>query len=417
MNSKQQTADSKRQTWLAHASIANACAMARCDLARRAAFLSFAFCVLPFAFLSLSLSAQAQSGRKPPPKPGQQGAEQKPGDAPVVRIETREIALPLLAYDADGKFVDDLMAKDVLVLEEGEARQVTNVKREPANIVLILDTSNEIGTFKNGPTQRLGKTDVPIWEKGASYQVITRPTAWQFAEFFISQLSPNDSLTVIQYADRVQVVQDWTNDRTQALNALRAKYRVGIKASFLDALKLAADKLQTRPNGRRVVVLVSDGLDSGSKTGRTQALSALAQARAAVFAVGWGDVLKQEVEIAANWIGAHEPASSSNNKRIQELRRHLPKLEAAIAELQNLVDNSGGELWLPLTHDELITRWPKVVSTIGAQYSLSFVTERKPSLEDLRSIQVLPARAGLSVRSRRNYYAGDETKTETPGRK
>lgn len=359
----------------------------------------------------LGAPGYAQSGRKPPPKPGQQpGAEQKPGDAPIVRIETREVVVPLVAYDAEGNYVDDLTAKDVLVLEDGEARQVAHVKREPANIVLILDLSNEIGTFKNGPTERFGKPEKPIWENGKSYQVIARPTAREFADNFIARLSPQDSLAVIQYADKTQLIQDWTNDHNQALQALRSRYRVGIKASYHDALKLAAEKLQTRANGRRVIVLVSDGLDSNSKTGRTAAFTALTKARATVFIIGWGEALKTELEAAINWTATHERQSNVTFERITELRRHLPKLEAAAAELRNLAETSGGDLWLPASHDELIRTWRPLAQELGAQYSLSFVTERKPSLEDNRAIQVLPARAGLSVRSRRTYYVGDDTK-------
>ena len=102
----------------------------------------------------VALTSFAQSGRKPPLKPGQQ--QPKPGEAPIVKIETREVVLPLTAYDAEGNYVDDLQPKEVLVLEEGEARPVTNLKREPANIILILDLSNEIGTFKNAATERFG---------------------------------------------------------------------------------------------------------------------------------------------------------------------------------------------------------------------------------------------------------------------
>jgi hypothetical protein len=68
-------------------------------------------------------TAFAQSGRKPQGRPGQQGKEQ--GEKPMLRIETREVAVPIIAYDSDGNYVNDLAPKDVLVLEEGEARQET----------------------------------------------------------------------------------------------------------------------------------------------------------------------------------------------------------------------------------------------------------------------------------------------------
>lgn len=371
---------------------------------RQRAFRVLSGCILA---AGLCLAAFAQSGRKPPQKPGEQ--QPKPGEAPVVKIETREVALPLRAYDAEGNYVDDLQPKEVLVLEEGEARPVTRLKREPASIVLILDLSNEIGTFKNGSTERDGGEEKPIWEKGASYKVITNPTSREFANQFVSRLSPNDQIAIIQYADRVQLIQDWTNDRQQALNALGSKYRVGLKASYNDALKMAADKLQSR-EGRRIVVLVSDGLDSNSKTGKSKAIQALEKARATVFVVGWTDALQREIQLAINWIKRHEVAGSNAAKRIEELRRHLVILEGASVELKQLAENSGGEIVLPPSHNALVMANANVSREIGAQYTLSFVTERRPSLEDMHSIQVLPARPGLSVRSRRSYYIGDDQK-------
>jgi len=360
--------------------------------------------------IMVALTALAQSGRKPPPKPGEQ--QPKPGEAPIVRIETREVVVPLTAYDAEGRYVDDLQPKEVLVLEEGEARQVTRLKREPASIVLILDLSNEIGTFKNGPTeQKDGKEDKPLWEQGGpGYQVIKNPTPRQFAERFVSGLSPNDQIAIIQYSERVHLIQDWTNDRQQALNSLSSKYRVGIKASYHDALKLAADKLQLR-EGRRVVVLVSDGLDSNSKTGKSKAIQALEKARASVFVVGWVDALQREIQLAINWTSKHEIVGRNGAKRLEELRRHLVVLEGAAVELKQLAENSGGEMLTPPTHTDLILANAKVSRAIGAQYSLSFLTERRPSLDDMHFIQVLPARSGLSVRSRRSYYIGDDTKS------
>src|SRR5262245_45945670 len=120
------------------------------DKEKKRLFLLLLVSLSPLLLVSFS-TAFAQSGRKPQ---GQQGQSQ--GEKPMVRIETREVALPIIAYDSDGKYVNDLTPRDVLVLEEGEARQVTNVKRDPANIVLILDLANEIGTFKNGTTEHYG---------------------------------------------------------------------------------------------------------------------------------------------------------------------------------------------------------------------------------------------------------------------
>ena len=364
-----------------------------------------------FISLAMSFTAFAQSGRKPP---GQQ-QQQPQGEKPILRVETREVAVPVVAYDSNGKYVNDLRARDVLVLEDGEARQVTNLKRETANIVLILDLANEIGTFKNGPTERYGKADTPIWEQGKNYRVVKSPTQWDFANQFVSGMSPNDKIAIIQYAEKAQLIQDWTSDRNQALNAISAKYRVGEKSSYYDALKLAADKLQSRTDGRRIVVLISDGLDSVSKTGRSKALQALEKARATVFVVGWADALRHEIEQSISWMANHEVAGTNVLKRIEELRRHVMMLESATVELKLLAENSGGEFLLPPSHEDLIKTNQSVNNEIGSQYTLSFIIENTPSLEDKRYIEVMSARPGLTVRSRRSYQVGDTTAPRSIG--
>ena len=154
-------------------------------------------------------------------------------------------------------------------------------------------------------------------------------------------------------------------------------------------------------------MLVSDGLDSNSKASHRQALTALEKARVAVFAVGWTEVVRNEIEFAANWIGAHERANSATAKRVAELRRHLLKLDGSAAQLRDLAETSGGEIWLPESHDALVAVNKNIITEIGAQYSLAFITENRPSLDNRREIQVFPARRGLFVRSSRSYYIGD----------
>lgn len=364
---------------------------------------ALSLCLVVGLSLCLTKTGSAQSGRKPQQQPGQ---PQQPTEKPIARIETKEVIVPLSAYDAEGNLVSNLEPKDVLVLEDGEPRPVSYIRHEPANIVMILDSSNEIGTFKNGETQRKPKEPVELW-KNQNYQVLPRTTTREFADNFLSKLTPADQVSIIQYADKVHTIQDWTRDTREARTALKEKYRVGIKASYYDALKLAAEKLEKCPTGRRVIVMLSDGIDSNSKASRRQAMTALEKARVAVFVVGWAEVVRSEVEFAASWIGAHERSTSATADRITELRRHLPKLQNGAILLRQLAEESGGEIWLPETHDKLVAANRAVAGEIGAQYSLAFITETKPSLEPTRAIQVLAARRGLSVRSSRSYYVSD----------
>ena len=374
---------------------------------------------LPVIF-ALCLSVSAQSGRKPPPDPKNPGT-QRPGERPVLRLETKEVVVPLSAYDAEGRLVHDLTAKDVMVLEDGEPRPVSFIRHEPANIVLILDLNNEYGTFKNAShmgwlnakeENKPSDGSKPMWQKQENYQIVARPTTREFADNLISKFSPADSLAIIQYADKVQLIQDWTSDRADALHALQSKYRIGLKGRFYDALKLAADKLEERKTGRRIVILISDGLDSASKTNRKQAFNALTRAQATTFVVGWSEALKDEITAAIGRAKAGQPAGidllGNAKKRIAELQRYAGLVEGNSIILRDLAESSGGEFLLPPSYEAMLMSPRRLTEEIGAQYSLAFITETKPSLENTRDIQVLGARPGLTVRSRRSYWIDDE---------
>jgi VWFA-related protein len=350
------------------------------------------------ALVLLGMPGRAQSGRRPAGRV----------ETPVVRIETLEVVVPLLAYDEHGGFVADLKPPEVLVLEENEARPVAGLKREPANIVIILDGGNEIGTFKNGPTQRYGGAERPVWEKRDPGPLVANPTAREFAMSLLGSLAPADQVAIIQYSDRVQLLQNWTADTGEARRALQSRYRVGLRASWFDALQLAAVKLEERPVGRRIVVVLGDGLDSASKTGRSKSIRALEAARATVFVVGWAEALKREIELAVGWMRGQERFTTASANRLGELRRYLAQLDGASAELNQLAETSGGIMWLPPGHAEVVATARTLAREIGAQYSLTFVTERRPSLEERRRLEVIPARPGLSLRSRRSHIVTDE---------
>ncbi len=376
--------------------------------------------------ISLSLVAFAQSGRKSqgqgsPDKQSEQKGQpgQRPDEKPVIRLDTREVVIPLSAYDAEGKFVDDLQPRDVLVLEENEPRVVTSIKREPASIVLVLDLCNEFGTFKNGPSHYFGPPEgenkpdreKPVWV--GTHDIVARPAPREFADNFVSRLSAQDHISIIQYSDRVQLIQNWTNNREQALGALRSKYRIGLSSHYHDALLLAAEKLRERSTGRRIIVLVSDGIDSASETSLAEALTAVKKVQATVFVIGWARALQDQVsQQLAKYRGEAKPGIQivgTQRKRLAELSIYLQLLANASVELRELAQSSGGELWLPPNHHELTSSPKMLVSEIGAQYSMSFLIDPKSSaLDDTRTIQVIPARQGLSVHSRTTYYVGNE---------
>lgn len=358
-------------------------------------------CLLLFA-LPLALPVFAQSGRKVTPPPE---AQQRPD----IRIETHEVHLPLRAYDPMGKDVSDLRPEDLLVVEEGEERPVTWLRQEPASIMLVLDLNNEIGTFKNGPS-RLYDPEPERFEnpyKRPQNDIVPNPIARDMADQFVNSLAPRDHLAIIQYSDKVELIQDWTLDRAEAINSLKSKFRAGLKAKFHAALLLAAEKLRTR-EGRRIMVLVSDGTDSTDNQRRRAAFEAVARAQVTVYVISWTALLRNQITNMLRWTGAHEAQNSASYKRGNELARFTRELTLTESWLKDLAEASGGEILLPQSFPDFMQTPDRVIRDIGAQYTLAYLTEGGPGIDNRRYIEVLSRRPGLQLRTRKRYDLTDD---------
>src|SRR5262245_18692485 len=120
-----------------------------------------------------------------PTSPPQKADEQEQR----LRIVTNEVRLPLRAVDSMGRRVADLTAKEVLVIEDGVACQVTSLKREPANVMFVLDLSSPLGVFKSRLEDK--ETSEKLLE-GGNYTTIPRPIAREFTEIMLRRLTPQN---------------------------------------------------------------------------------------------------------------------------------------------------------------------------------------------------------------------------------
>lgn len=313
-----------------------------------------------------------------------------------LRIVTNEVRLPLRAFDPVGRRVTDLTAKDVLVIEDGAACQVTSLKHEPANIMIVLDLSSALGIFKSRLEDK--ETREKLFE-GPNYTAVPRPIAREFAEIVLRRLTPRNQIAIIQYADRVEMLQDWTRSRDEAIRNLRAGFRVGLKARFYDALALAAARLQSAPAGRRVLVLVTDGLDSASVSAKQPAFEQVMATGASVYVVSWTAIITGEArQSLKKRRSSSEMLSPTTFKRAGEIKRYSEQVRSAAEDLKTLTAESGGEYWQPAVVSEFMLQKPDaLVSEIDSEYTLTYLSQ-KDQIDRVASIpEIRIARPGLSV--------------------
>jgi VWFA-related protein len=329
-------------------------------------------------------------------------------------VFTEEVRLPVIAVDQFGHYDPTVVPDDVLVLEDGVAQQIRSVRRIPANVLLVLDTGGELSGL-GGMSKRTN---------------LTRDVAIEF----LNRLREDTWVEVMQFNNSVELLQNWTRDRPSTLKVLKTKVSSGKRARFSDAIVAAAQQLKDRPEGSRHVVFITDGVDSpGGKTDRAQALKQLAAARATIHIISYTEFVRQEkpkdkqadkirqVPTSRDPITANDPTQPPGTTRSPAyvlhsitfdpaMTRRRKAYEADIRKSQEILtgmaEETGGQIFLPKTGDEMISQAREAAREIGAEYVVTYRPKRPLAAAnkgEYRRIEVASRRVGLTLRSRRGY--------------
>lgn len=316
--------------------------------------------------------------------------------------------------DQFGHYDPTLVPEDILVLEDGVAQQIKSVRRIPANVILVLDTGGELSGL-GGISKKTS---------------LTRDVALEV----LSQLRNDVWVEVMQFNNSVNLLQTWTRDRAATVKVLKTKVSSGKRAQFADAVAAAAQQLQDRPEGSRHVVFITDGVDSpGGKVDRGQAIKQLAAARATVHVISYTEFVRQErpkkpgSDAVKQMPTSHDPITSNDPTQPPgttrsptyvfhsitfdpAMRRQRRGYEDAVKTSQQILTDiaqeTGGQIFLPKTSDEMMAQARDAAREVGAEYVVTYRPKRPLSsakLGEFRRIEVASRRVGLTLRSRQGY--------------
>jgi VWFA-related protein len=350
---------------------------------------------------------QAQPKLKPPPAPKPATREEQE----PVKVFTEEIRLPVAAYDSYGRFDPGVVLKDILVLEDGEPQEIRSVRRIPANILLLIDTSAAV---------TLGK-DIKI----------TRAIALRL----LGQLRPGDQISLMQFGDRPELLQDWTTDTEMLTHVLKTKLSGSKRERLSEAILAAVAQLKDRPAGSRHIVLITDGVETpGGRVSYEEAVRQLSGAQATVHVISYTTLVRLAIEernrggLFRGGTGSQREASpvpdptmppgQTRNPSVtlgtidldREMRRryqrYADETKQSERRLTRLADETGGRILLASTSDEMIRQADEVARDIGAEYVVTYTPKRPLALAqsgEYRRVEVASRRVGLTLRSRRGY--------------
>lgn len=112
---------------------------------------------------------------------------------------------------------------------------------------------------------------------------------------FVQGLSPQDSVAVITFSDSVSLVQDFTADKEAVIRAIDGLAALGNTALYQAAADAAA-RAAAAPSPRRVIILLSDGVDYGgmSSVTRDDSIAAVSAAGVPIYTIGLGTEIDRE---------------------------------------------------------------------------------------------------------------------------
>ena len=330
------------------------------------------------AFLGAAhFTSHAQSGRNkqeekkpvkpvplpPLPKPSVTTPEQKDE---AIRINTDLVNVVTTIIPPPGHKASELQREDFEILENGVAQEVTNFAREseaPLRLVMLFDTSLSVA-------QRLS------FEKKAA------------TKFFERLIRPQDQAALFSVSTDVVLQQEFTNRVPQLVNALKQLKATGA-TSLYDGIFLAADYLKPA-QGRRIIVLVTDGGDTTSGKPLKACLQQTQNVDGVIYAVYTGSL----------W----------NSQNLRDL--------AAERALEALTKETGGEVYHPKLSalnetpsddeqglKELDAAFTKLADELRTQYILGFYSSNEARDGTFRKLEVRIKQPGFVARARAGYYA------------
>ena len=336
------------------------------------------------------------------------------GDAQDATFSSNVNVVNVLATvrDKQGKIVADLAADDFVLTENGVAQKIAYFSREtdlPLTLGLLIDTS-------------LSQRNVLEDEKTASYRFAARVLR-----------EDRDRVFLIHFDQDTELLQDFTSSRATLEKALA---RVGIAQSpqlvrrgpegggmprrsgsdrfpmpaggagragtvLYDAIYLAADELLRHETGRKALVLLTDGLDHGSKVSLQAAIAAAQRADLVVYSILFADgVAYSTVPVPGGRGRGRGGRGGPPMGWPQQMERADGK-----AILRQISKETGGGFFEVTKKQSIDEIYRQVEEELRSQYSIGYSAAKTDDTR-YRDIQLETRRKGLTVQARQGYYPG-----------
>lgn len=274
-------------------------------------------------------------------------------DDDVVRVNTDLVVLNVTVTDKAGQYAKGLKASDFKIYEDGievKSNMISgfSLQESPYAAVVLLDSSGSMEARFS----------------------LARSAAIRF----LDGLRPEDVAAVYRFDSKVERVQEFSGGRDLApmAYAIRAKGMTTLNDAIVEASKTLAE----RPETRKAIVILSDGMDTFSKASSEKAVESALAVGASIYAVDMSSL-----EVAGT------------------TRRQ------SAASLQGFAEKTGGRFIATPGGPALRDAFTGIANELGQQYTISYRPVNTKRDGKWRTLEVKVQREDLTVRTRKGYRA------------
>ena len=277
-----------------------------------------------------------------------------------IRVSTQTVPLYVTVTDPDRRLVPGLLRDDFEVYDNGKLQTLTQFDNQatPITVAVMLDTSGSM--------------------------TLALDLVKQAAEQFFIRLHPEDAAKVGAFNDKLEIHPPqgtpFTNNRDQLIRMMK-ELDFGYPTRLFDALDFGMEQLRG-VDGRKVVLVFTDGEDTASKLGSGEVLDRARAEEVMVYAIG----LETEMNLDGRRV------RSSPDRALRRLSE----------------ETGGGHFILRVNEsDKLNETFTRVAQELHSQYILGFTPQALDG--KVHKLEVRIKKPGLTARSRKSYVASPTT--------
>ncbi len=257
-----------------------------------------------------------------------------------------QVVVTASVVDDDRKFVPGLTRDDFTLYEDNVPQTILDfsVETRPITMAIMIDTSGSM-------REEIGDVQ-------------------EAAKEFVETLRPQDRALVIDFDENVFLLQDLTADHAALREAIEGTDAEGGTALY-DAIYAAYRKMKTI-DGRKAIVLLTDGADTNSRFSYQKILELTRTHDVVIYSIGLGATV---LDVSMR------------------------------SSLKQVAEETGGRAYFPHTAADLADVYQQIADDLRSQYYMAYSSTNKATDGTWRKIKLETSVKGVKVRTRRGYYA------------